>query len=76
MVVLIIDYPDVRNPTRREAFWAEKLKCYAPQGLSTLVQRSYVNFCTEERYIRTLHCPRHFVSEEGPVPRNVRMFST
>ena len=34
--VKIIDVTDVRDPTVREGFWIEKLKCYAPLGLNVM----------------------------------------
>ena len=34
--VKIIDVTDVRDPTARESFWIEKLKCYAPLGLNVM----------------------------------------
>ena len=34
MTVLIIDKTDVREPTRREAFWAYKLNSFVPRGLN------------------------------------------
>ena len=34
--VQIIDITDVSEPTRREAYWIEKLKCYAPLGLNVM----------------------------------------
>ena len=34
--VKIIDVADVRDPTAREGFWIEKLKCYAPLGQNVI----------------------------------------
>ena len=34
--VKIIDVTDVRDPTAREGFWIEKLKCYASLGLNVM----------------------------------------
>ena len=34
MTVLIIDKTDVKEPTRREAFWAYKLNSFVPRGLN------------------------------------------
>ena len=34
--VKIIDVTDVRDPTAREGFWIEKLKCYTPLGLNVM----------------------------------------
>ena len=36
VIMQIIDVTDVRDPTRREAFWIEKRKCYEPLGLNVL----------------------------------------
>ena len=36
VIVQIIDVTDVRDPTYREAFWTEKLKCYTPLGPNVL----------------------------------------
>ena len=38
MTVLIIDKMDVREPTRREAFWAYKLNSFVPGGLNLLLE--------------------------------------
>ena len=34
--VQIIDVMDVRDPTVRERYWIQKLKCYAPLGLNIM----------------------------------------
>ena len=34
--VQIIDVTDVRDPTVKEGFWIQKLKCYAPLGLNLM----------------------------------------
>ena len=36
MCVQIIDNADVSEPTGREAYWIEKLKCYASLGLNVM----------------------------------------
>ena len=34
--VKIIDVTDGRDPTAREGFWIQKLKCYTPLGLNVM----------------------------------------